>query len=180
MRNTFLLLLSLIFLANPLIGQTKADKCEVYLVDVKAAQEAFDEYLKNGPAKPDALSKAAQTLGKFDTEIGEEVLTTRHFAFPNSRLIITASVFYTDESFGARKPGEKVVYDTSILLGLVVAKKEVPDAIHAQDNAVAEATYSSDTLGARVKKLLTVDGREYLLGLQCLCNGAVEPNAVEK
>ena len=40
------------------------------------------------------------------------------------------------------------------------------------NNAVAEVTYDAATDKVRIKKFLIVEGRTYLVGLECECNVA--------
>ena len=96
-------------------------------------------------------------VGTFSTKVGEEELTTKTYRLPGSRLIVTASVFYTDESM----PRD------SILLGLAISDKAEADAIGALNNAVAEAAYDDHFAAVRVKKLAIVNGRRWLVGLEC-------------
>src|SRR3989337_426308 len=78
----------------------EGDDCHVYLLDVEASRAALEEYFKTHDEKKlKATPNLERILGAFSTEIGEERLTTRHFPIPRSKLIVTASVFYTDESF---------------------------------------------------------------------------------
>jgi hypothetical protein len=166
-----------LLLPSALCAQKRTDHCEVYVVDVKSAQLAWEESLSKPSNPTEVFSKLSRIIGTFNTEeIGEEVLTTRHFPFPNSELTITVSVFYTDESLSVRLPSDPTTYDESILLGLVVAKNKPADAIHAPDSAVAEVTYLAKGFGVRIKKLINVRGRDYLVGMECSCNGASTPD----
>ena len=96
--------------------------------------------------------------------IGEEELTTKTYPFPHSNLIITASIYYTDESMASSKGVD------SMLVGVVVSPKAQKDAVSAEDNAVSESTLNGrDTV--RVKKHLKVNGRLYLVGVECKGKG---------
>jgi hypothetical protein len=141
------------------IAQSATDACHVYVVDVKAAQKAYESLGSNSSqeAQAKALASVMKILGEFPAIVGEEELTTKSFLFPESKLVVTASVFYTDESMPA----------DSITLGLVVSDKAVKDAIGAPNNAAAEANYTEQTKIVRVKKYVEVNGRSFLVGLQC-------------
>ncbi|MDT4966174.1 MAG: hypothetical protein QOJ64_911 [Acidobacteriota bacterium] len=141
------------------IGQGGTDACHVYLVDVKGAEKAYQSLSPNATAadQAKALSSVMKILGEFPAKVGEEELTTKSYPFPDSKLVITASVFYTDESMPA----------DSITLAIAVADKALKDALQASNNAVAEVNYSDSTKIVRVRKYLEVNGRTYLIGLQC-------------
>ena len=143
-------------------AQAQGDLCHVYVVDVSKARKARDEYRDTGDPQKDtrALAAAEVVFPEFRTVAGEEELTTKTYPFPGSRLFITASVFYTDESMASAAGAD------SMLLGVAVSRRALRDAFDAEDNAVAELTSAgADT--ARVKKYVRVGGRLYLLGLQC-------------
>jgi len=175
LRSTCVAAVMILFSA--LCAEARTDRCEVYIVDVKSAQHAWEEDLLK-PSNPTGdFAKVSRVVGTFNTnEIGEEVLTTKHFAFPGSDLRITVSVFYTDESLAIRVPSDPMVHDVSVLLGLLISKTKYPDAIHVPNNAVAEATYLEKGFGIRVKKLTKLRGRDYLVGMECWCNGASRPD----
>jgi hypothetical protein len=132
-------------------GQSGADACHVYLVDVKGAEKAYQSLSPNATAadQTKALSSVMKILGEFSTKVGEEELTTKSYPFPDSKLVITASVFYTDESMPA----------DSVILAIAVSDKAMKDALQAPNNAVAEVNYADSTKIVRVRK--------YLIGLQC-------------
>jgi hypothetical protein len=138
--------------------QKQGDLCHVYVVDIAKAQKGFDEYSDTGNTQK--IAAAQTTFPEFRTVIGEEELTTKTFPFPNSRLIITASIYYTDESMASSNSSD------SMLVGVVVSPKAQKDAISAVDNAVSESTLKDmDTV--RVKKYLKVNSRLYLVGVEC-------------
>jgi hypothetical protein len=145
-------------LSNAAVAQS-SDQCHVYVVDVAVARKAFENFRPTGDEKVDARAMQAGTtiLGMFSSTIGEEVLTTRTYPFPGSKLIVTASVYYTDEMM----PGE------SMLLGIVVSEKAQESALYSGNNAVAEVAYDEQTRTVRAKKMIEVNGRSYLVGLQC-------------
>jgi hypothetical protein len=140
-------------------GQSESDSCHVYAVDVLTAQRAFERFQPSGDDAKDrkALEAGTTIVGTFSTRVGEEVLTTKTYRLPSSRLIVTASVFYTDESM----PRE------SILVGLAISEKPEADAIGALNNAVAEAAYDDHFAVVRVKRLAIIEGRRWLVGLEC-------------
>ncbi len=155
---------------NLTVAQTYSDKCHVYLVDEKAAQKFFAETDLNALAKKPkkeqeviAASAGVTTFDEFLTKVGEEELTTRTYTFPKSDQIITASVFYTDESMASAG------HQSSVFLGIAVAEKPYDSAMAARNNAIAEISYDKNTDAVRVKKNVEINGRRYLVGLECRC-----------
>lgn len=143
-------------------ARAATDTCHVYVVDVAkaaVAQRVYEE--TNDEKKIERAAKAAQVIfPEFKTVMGEEELTTKTYRFPGSRLFITASVFYTDESMASNAGAD------SMMLGVAVSRGRMKDALDAENNAVAELTDAGvDT--ARVKKYLRVGGRPYMLGMEC-------------
>lgn len=132
------ILLSLIFsFANaPLSVPAKGDLCHVYLVDRAAAIKA----LASGKQRDE--QKAQIIYPTFETAMGEEQLTTKHYRIPHSKMFITASVLYTDESINPGVDNN----DNSIILGLTVTAKKVQNAIaNYSNNAVTEISYDDNT-----------------------------------
>jgi hypothetical protein len=152
-------------------AQTRKDACHVYVVDAELARKAFEEYRATGNAETDAKALAVgQTVfPEFKPAIGEEELTTKTYPFPQGRLIITASVYYTDESMAS------VDGMDSMLVGIVVGPKAQRDAISAEDNAVSEVTYNEQLDTIRAKKYVKVNGRVYLVGIECRCKERKSP-----
>jgi len=129
-------------------AQTRRDACHVYVVDVKhGRQKVFPE---------------------FHPVIGEEELTTKTYPFSRSRLTITASVYYTDESMASAGGAD------SILVGIVVAPNAQRDAISAENNAVAEVTLNPHLNTVRAKKYVKVNGRLYRYSHACFNTRLVE------
>ena len=123
-----------------ILAQNGSDKCEMYVVDADARKDVM--------------------LEQFTTAIGEEVLTNKTFRFLNTGLFITASVYYTDESLPSQNG-----YD-SMMLGVAVAARPLPDAFSTPHNAFAEVTLATlDTV--RAKMYYVVKGKRYLIGIQC-------------
>ena len=153
-----------ILLATSFAGaQTRSDVCHVYVVDVAKATQAAKSFRESGDAEVDARALAAgQTVfPEFRPVIGEEELTTKTYRFPGSNLIITASIYYTDESLAS-------VHGTdSMLIGIVISPRAQKDAMSAENNAVAEVTYGDHVDTVRTKKYLMVKGSRYLVGLEC-------------
>jgi hypothetical protein len=163
MKPFVIAMLLVLILCSVAPAQTTAnaytDACHVYLVDVKVAQKAFDEFLnsKSDAEAEKAMSKGVTILGEFAAKISEEETTTKTYPLPGSAQKITASVFYTDEMM----PSE------SILLGIVVSNQAQESALFIENNALAEFSYTNLTDKVRVKKYVTVNGRRYLVGLEC-------------
>ena len=144
-------------------GQGESDACHVYVVDVLTAQKAFEQFQSTGDDAKDskALQVGTTILGTFSPTVREEALTTKTYRFPGSRLIVTASVFYTDESMASARGRD------SILLGLAISEKPQKDATTAENSAVAEAAYDDHFAVARVKRFSMIGGRHWLVGLEC-------------
>src|SRR5437867_11370672 len=136
-------------------AQSRSDTCHVYVVDVAKARKAAES--GSGEANVKALSQAQTVFPEFRTEIGEEKLTTKTYPFPGNDLVITASIFYTDESMASAEGQD------SMLVGIVVSSRAERDAISAENNAVSDVTYNDtvDTLSAR--KYVDVKGGLYVL-----------------
>jgi hypothetical protein len=168
---TTLACLWLLLAANPGSAQSKSDRCHVYVVDVKATQQFREKtdlgaLMRKPKSEQEAIINTAglgKTFDEFATKVGEEELTTRTFPFPNGKQVITASVFYTDESMVSAGNAD------SMLLAISVGAKAYDDAISAPDAAITEVSYDQNTDAVRVKKNIIVNGREYLIGLECRC-----------
>ena len=133
--------------------------CQVYVVD-SAMAEQWDN--AGSDEERTKLAKAAQTIfPEFKPTVGEEETTTKTYRFPRSKLIITASVFYTDESLGTSKGAD------SIFVAVAVAPKRFRQALSATNNAVAEAAITGKPYAIRAKKWLRVNGRLYVVGIEC-------------
>lgn len=149
----------------------EGDVCYVYVVDLKKAEKYKKLYEK---ARTDENDRALQALEKeaeiqfpkFTTTIGEEELTTKHYQLSNSKKIITASIFYTDESMASHyKDGSSTV--ESVLLGLMVSDKKRENALVRQNNVKTEVTYDDSTNMVRLEKFVRVNGLSYIVGLEC-------------
>jgi len=154
----------LVLLATSLAGaQTRSDVCHVYAVDVAKATKAARSFRESGDAEADAkaLSAGQTVFAEFHPVIGEEELTSKTYRFPGSNLIITASVYYTDESMASVHGAD------SMLVGIVISPRAQKDATSAENNAVAEVTYGDNVDTVRAKKYLKVKGRLYLVGIEC-------------
>ena len=158
---------------NTVFGHIKEDTCHVYVVDVKAAAKALDNFKETGNEEADAkaLSVGQTVFPEFRTSFIEEKLTTKHYDFPGHKFIITASVYYTDESMASVGNREIEVNDQSILIGVAVAPKAQLSALSSStsNSAITEVTYDEYTNVIRAKQYVTVRGRSYLVGIQCNC-----------
>src|SRR5262249_6298105 len=115
------------------------------------------------------IAKLAQTIfPEFRTNVGEEELTTKTYRFPHSKLIITASVFYTDESLRSEKSAD------SLIVSLVVSPRRMQEAFSAENNAVEETTYTSNPITIQARKFVRVNERWYAAGIECHCNEKAE------
>ena len=143
-------------------AQSQSDVCHVYVLDVVKARRAAENFTETGNAAADAKALAGiQTLfPEFSPVMGEEELTTRSYRFPGARLMITASVYYTDESMASTEGSD------SMTIAIAVSPKSLKNALTAEQNAASEVTSSKvDTV--RAKKYLRVNGRLYLIGIEC-------------
>lgn len=146
-------------------AQSQSDVCHVYVVDVAKAKRAAASFTETGNAAVDAkaLSVGQTVFAEFSPVIGEEELTTRSYRFPGSRLMITASVYYTDESMASTEGSD------SMTIAIAVSPKSLKNALTAENNAASEVTSDKvDTV--RAKKYLRVNGRLYLIGIECRRN----------
>jgi hypothetical protein len=168
----------LIVVATGVVAQTGADACHVYVVDIAKAKRALRA--ADATASDETLAKmlaAGQTIfPQFLPTIGEEELTTKHYPFPGSNLVITASVFYTDESMVSHGEEADASRADSMLIGITVSKRGKTSAIESEaGNAITEVTYDQYTNKVRAKQYLKVRGRMYLVGLECDCMAAKKP-----
>ena len=164
--------LLLIFLAYGVAAQTRADTCHVYVLDLAKSSRALKavEKAASEEAVARAISAAQTIFPDFQPTIGEEELTTRHYSFPGSKLIITASVYYTDESMASHGDGASASRNDSMLIGIILANRGKASAIEPQPgNAITEVTYDQHTNKIRAKQHVNVRGRTYLVGIECDC-----------
>lgn len=163
--------------ATTIMAQSKADKCHVYVIDVKATEQFrdktdFDEFAKKSKEEQEAILQAAgvgKTFDEFDTKVGEEELTTKTYPLLKTGQTVTASVFYTDESL-ASSGGQH----NSMLVGVAISSKPLASALDGPDAAVAEVTYDSSTDVVRAKKFVVVGGRSLVVGIECRCKQAAK------
>jgi len=151
-------------------AQTRSDACHVYVVDVALGKKAFEEFRETGNSEADAKALAVgQTIfPEFHPVIGEEQLTTKAYPFPGSALVITASVYYTDESMASAEGSD------SMLVGIVISPKAQKDAMSAENNAVSEVTNNDHLDTVRAKRYVRVNRRLYLVGIECRCKKRTE------
>lgn len=142
-----------------------SDACHVYIIDVEKAEKLSDAAMSS-KSKHEAekiVSKYVTMLGEFKTTVGEEETTTKVYKIPNSNLLVTASVFYTDEMMASTDTVE------SMSLGLAVANKSYESALVAPNVIQADVTYNEFTDTIRVKTFITINKKRFLIGLQCDC-----------
>ena len=165
MRVLSIIVTVIICLGVTATAQAQGDVCHVFVVD-SALAERFREASENDQAR---LAKATETdFSEFHPTIGEEELTTKTYRFPRSKLIITASVFYTDESLRSLKSAD------SIIVAIVVSSRPLREALSAENNAVAETTYTGDPITIQARKFVRVNKRWYAVGIECHCNEKAE------
>jgi len=153
-------------------SEARSDVCHVYVVDVEKTRKAAESFRETGSAETDAkaLSVGQTVFPEFRPVMGEEELTTKTYRLPGSVLIITASVYYTDESMASAEGAD------SMLVGIVTSLKAQQDALSAEDNAVSEVTYNDSLDTVRAKKYVKVKDRLYLVGIECRCKERKKPN----
>jgi hypothetical protein len=123
------------------------------------------DFAKAEIPKADAkvLSVGQTVFPEFHPLVGEEEITTKTYPFPGSNLVITASLYYTDESMASAEGAD------SMLVGIAISPKAQRDATSAENNAVAEVTVNAPQDTVRAKKHTKVNGRLYLVGIECRC-----------
>ena len=131
--------LALVLCSDDALAQ-RGDNCEMYVVDVDLKKEVI--------------------LEKFTTDIGEEVLTNKSYPLAKTGLVVTASVYYTDESMASAHGQD------SMMLGVAVSNKALPNAFSTPNNAVAEVTLATLDV-VRAKMYYKVNSKTYLIGVQC-------------
>ena len=179
MKNRLFICAVLVLFFTPALaaGQNLSDYCHVYLIDMKMAEKALMKYT-TGNDQQDAKLFASGTMiiGRFSPKIAEEELTTKTYQLLGSDQIITASVFYTDETmFSTRSDTVE-----SMLIGIAVSKKAQDSAFEAKNNAVAEITYTEHTDTIRVKTQAQAQGRQWLVGLECRCHREFDETVPKK
>ena len=132
--------LALVLSSNNALAQSSGDKCEMYVVDVDLKKELM--------------------LEKFTTIIGEEELTNKSYPLSKTGLVVTASVYYTDESMASAHGND------SMILGVAVSKEALPNAFSTPNNATAEVTLATLDV-VRSKMYYKVNSKTYLIGVQC-------------
>jgi hypothetical protein len=161
MRKIFLTVLIALSCGVVSSAQSRGDLCHVYVLDVETARKAFESFSETGRIAS-RVATGQTVFPEFRSVIGEEELTTKTYPFPGQKLVITASVFYTDESMASSEGVD------SMLIAVAVSEKAQKDAMSSENNAVAEVTMNQrDTV--RIKKYIKINGRLYLVGMECRC-----------
>jgi len=144
-------------------AQSQGDVCHVYVLDVAKARRAAESFTETGNAAADAkaLSVGQTVFAEFSPVMGEEELTTKSYRFPGTRLMITASVYYTDESMASAEGSD------SMTIGIAVSPKSLKNALIAEHNAASEVTSNDKLDTVRAKKYLRANGLLYLIGIEC-------------
>lgn len=139
------------------------DKCHVYVVDAEAIRSATKDYEESRITEKhyeERMREGQIIFDEFVTLVEEESDTTKTFSLPKLGKIITASVYYTDESM-ASKAGVD-----SVLFGIVVADKAFESAINQEGSSMSEMTFSNfDTV--RLKQYISIKNRRMLVGMEC-------------
>ena len=162
MKRLLILNLLILLMVGIVSPQSQSDACHVYVLDVAKARRAAETFTETGNAAADAkgLSVGQTVFAEFYPVMGEEELTTKSYRFPGARLMITASVYYTDESMASSEGSD------SMTIAIAVSPRSLKNALTAENNAASEVTSNKvDTV--RAKKYLRVNGRLYLIGIEC-------------
>jgi len=162
MKSLVIASLLILLMLSAASAQSQSDVCHVYVMDVAKARRAAENFTETGNAAADAkaLSGIQTLFPEFSPVMGEEELTTKNYRFPGASLMITASVYYTDESMASTEGSD------SMTMGIVVSPRSLKNALTAENNAASEVTSSKvDTV--RAKKYLRVNGLLYLIGIEC-------------
>ena len=147
MKVTMLLLAILFAISAPPQTNSQTSSCfpHCHQCEVYAADIASKRILKNI---------------QFSPLTGEEELTNKVFPIPGTSLMVTASVFYTDESMRSKAGLD------SMQLALAVSKRSWPDAFQSPNNAVTEITLATfDT--ARVQTNVRSGASRLLISMEC-------------
>jgi hypothetical protein len=148
----------IILIAVNVFSQHDTKGCHVYTVDTALAEKMMkrlNECEKN-PARCGIVEFPA-----FIPVMGEEELTTKTYKFSWNSLTITANVFFTDETLASSKGSDSVVMTITLAHGS-------PKGVQADENsAQAEFSLVSNADAMRVKRYYRVDGKQYLVGLDC-------------
>jgi len=157
--------LLLMMILTVMVSVKASDTCHVYMIDVEKADKFSDAAMssKSEHEAEKLLSKYVTILGEFKTVIAEEETTTKVYKIPNSKLFVTASVFYTDEMMASVDTVE------SMSLGLAVARKSYESALFAPNVIQTDVTYNDFTDVVRVKTFISINKKRFLIGLQCDC-----------
>ncbi|MDQ5845092.1 MAG: hypothetical protein M3539_07325 [Acidobacteriota bacterium] len=163
MRTVVFAKLMLLLMLGAASAQSQRDVCHVYVLDVAKARRAAESFTETGNAAVDAkaLSVGQTVFAEFSPVMGEEELTTKSYRFPGTRLMITASVYYTDESMASAEGSD------SMTIGIAVSSRSLKNALTAENNTASEVTSNDKLDTIRAKKYLRVNGRLYLIGIEC-------------
>src|SRR5215217_1163543 len=146
MKSLVIANLVILLMLGAASAQSQSDACHVYVLDVAKARRAAETFTETGNAARDAkaLSAGQTVFSEFSPVMGEEELTTKSYRFPGTRLMITASVYYTDESMASAEGAE------SMPISIAVAPKVLKEALTAENNATTEVTNNAklDTIRA--------------------------------
>jgi hypothetical protein len=173
MRQYVWLMSLLLCLSFSVLAQSHKDYCHVYLMDVDEVEKARESLVSNlSEAEIKRMNEdlaagkkvgGVSILGRFQPTIDEEVLTTKNYPIAATKLFVTVSVFYTDESMHSSKTGTV----ESVLLGIAVSNQRQKSAFDVLSNATVEATYTEYTDTLRQKTTFKINERSHLVGLEC-------------
>jgi hypothetical protein len=148
--NRLIIPLALLFLYSSVaLAQTDmSDRCQVFVAQVTGKKPA------------DARFSSARELGRFDTVVAEEELTTRTYRLPNTKLFVVASVWYTDESLASTKGAD------SISLQLMISNRPTRDVLSSLVYADAEMPVNGFDVG-RVTTFFKTGNRTRVVIMEC-------------
>jgi hypothetical protein len=148
MRLSVVSMFFLLCVSTALAQSGNSDRCEVKTLDITG--QKLDE-IEKVPEK---------TLGRFNTVIAEETLTSRVYRLPKTAFFVIASVWYTDESMASEKGAD------SISLELLISKsrrRSVLNAVHFSDAEVPVNTFDV----ARATTMVKSKNRTLFVIIEC-------------
>lgn len=157
----FLIVLILISNIYNLAQQvTDSHRCTVVVADISKVKSLDSD---NEDFEDDSPEIKSQEIGKFDTVIGEEELIVKSFKLPDTKLFVTASVFYTDESMAGKDSQD------SMSLEIMISSKPERNALSAINFAESEVL-SKNFEVARASTIYKTGKKKFMIIMECRAN----------
>lgn len=141
-------LVLLIASGSTLAQETNSHHCVVNVADL------------SGNLKDETKTPTVKVIGKFDTVIREEELTTRAYRLAGTPFYVVASVFYTDESMGTEDSSD------SASLELLISRTPERDLLASLRFAEAELMTNNFKV-ARVTTLWKIRKQRLIVMMEC-------------